>query len=360
MNTFATLSFVIAWLAVFLAPAASLLAGEPLIIKMKDGSSIEAASVHDDGQQLNYTTMEGLPGFVSKKLVFSFKEKAPEPIMTSPPQAVTEPLTTKEEPAPAVKPAKPPQPDVIDAIEKKASKIPPKPATSPPAGRMPILRDTMTREQYNKAEQELKNIAREYPEDYGAFLQLGLLAVLRDKNHEKAILYYTESIKRNPKIAYAYQSRARSFLSLGKCGSVIEDCSRILEMNPKDTAALDLRAECLEKEGKTAQAIQDYRKIKQYSPSSKQRIHMMFAELNVKQGILFPDLENDVDFLLSRATYLVEDKEFEAAQADLQSVIKLDANNGKAYYKLGKLYESTYRDDEKALQFYDKAVELDG
>ena len=232
MNKFRVFLVVISFL---IAPIIAIAqAGEKLfIIKMNDGSQVEANSVHDDGYQINYTTTKGWPGFVSKESVIFIEEIMPK--TNKPSQPIVIKLIGK--------------PDVIKSIEKRANSTVLKLKQDVPYDRGPIVLQFMTPKQYNEAEEEWKKIAREYPDDYYAFFQLGIIAVYRrNKDHGKAILYFDEAIKRNPKASDVYLNRALSYKTFAECTAVIDNCTKLLEIQPKYSLAFKLRAECYEKD----------------------------------------------------------------------------------------------------------------
>ena len=293
-------------------------AEEKFIIWLSDGSNVEANFIEDEGDKIKYTTPEGWPGFVSKDLVINVEEIVAETNKTTPSISVEpriEPVIIESDAQPSI------ELDVIDAIEEKAkSQLLISKKKAPPE----IVNrghQFMKPGQYNRAEKEWKKIARKYPEDYYAYLQLGLVNIYRDKNHGKAILYFKEAIKNHPKAKDVYFHLATSYKALEDCKTSIDFCNQLLSIDPKDSNTFEVRAQCYEKEGDMAKAIRDYRSAKKYKPSLSDEINRKLAEINVKEGVAFPEIEKDIVFLMARSFSYVADKEFEQAIKDLKSVI---------------------------------------
>lgn len=313
--------------------------GETIILKLKDGSQITALSIHDAGTRLEYTTTEGLPGFVSKELVTNIGEIFPRDDVqqnnVQGPEEKLHPTVTR----------------LKNGHSQSKKEVPFK-----------LIRHTdqlMASGQYELAEKEFEAMTRVYPHDPLAYHQLGRIAIMRDRDLQKAISLYNEALSRNPTSQEIYLHRAEAYQSLGDCAAAIADCNKVLGLTPKNGDAFKLRAECLQDEGNTAGAVADYKRAIKYRPTLRRTINVQLAEMNVKNGVTFPELANDEDFLMWRSFFFVADKEFELAIKDLKTLIRIDSNNSTAYYKIGDIYESRYHDYPKAIQNYSQAIALD-
>lgn len=221
-----------------------------------------------------------------------------------------------------------------------------------------IAEENMRMNRYDQAEKnwtEILNIDLYYA---GAYFNLGLIAIERDRDHSKAIEYFGKAIEIDKTNVGYYYYRANSYKFLDNCGSVITDCNTILQIDSKYASAYKLRAECYEKNGDFVKAQNDYKNAKKYDPALTNSANERLAALSAKTGETMPESAENADFLIKRSdSYLVE-KEFELAIKDINTAINLDPENSMAYYKLGRIYADKFQDHEKAIKYFSKAITL--
>ena len=80
-----------------------------------------------------------------------------------------------------------------------------------------------------------------------------------EKNYERAIALYTESIILNPQAALLYAKRGQIYLLMEKPNACIRDCDRALELNPDSAAAHKFRGRAYQLLGNFEEAAADLR-----------------------------------------------------------------------------------------------------
>ena len=82
------------------------------------------------------------------------------------------------------------------------------------------------------------------------------------ENADKAIFYYSEAIKINPKFAQAYNNRGAAYVLKKKYDLAISDFNKAIELDPKYGKAYNNRAIVYTYEGETDKARQDLHKAR--------------------------------------------------------------------------------------------------
>ena len=85
--------------------------------------------------------------------------------------------------------------------------------------------------------------SEELPEEVVAQVFSGLgLAYAGKGNHYQAIKDYSEAIRINPNLAWAYNNRCWSYALIRRPDEALEDCNKAVAMLPDEPAILDSRA----------------------------------------------------------------------------------------------------------------------
>jgi tetratricopeptide (TPR) repeat protein len=83
---------------------------------------------------------------------------------------------------------------------------------------------------------------------------------------DKAIEYWTNAIKLNPKYDDAYNNRGVAYGKKGLYNEAIEDYTKAIELNPKDADAYNNRGLAYKKKGLHSEAIENYTKAIKINP----------------------------------------------------------------------------------------------
>lgn len=144
-----------------------------------------------------------------------------------------------------------------------------------------------------------------------------------EEDYNRAILFYDEAIKIDPKYEYAYLSRGSAYHNLEKYDKAIEDYSKAIEYNPEDLVAYINRGIAYGKIEKYGKAIEDYSKAIELKPE-------------------------DVDVYLFRGDAYLNLKEHDKAIESFSKAIALKSDSITAYSGRAIAYDSI-GETEKAM-----------
>ncbi|GEM_PF-1579168 len=249
-------------------------------------------------------------------------------------------------------------PEVIQYLEEHRP-IPESVAVSEVDDLTELANSDMVMMRYASAERNFRKILEIEPENDNAYFQLGLIALMHDRNRKAAISFYSKAIELNDEYGDYYLNRAALYQAMGKLKKALADYNRLLELKPTYGKGYVDRAECYQKLKKYKEAEADYKKALKYGSSSRDYIKRCLAEIYVKTGSAVEEIPENVVILLQRAEILAGKNEIDAAVKDLKAVLAIDPTNDSAYYLLAKIAKKKQRDPEKALSYFSKAIELD-
>lgn len=144
-----------------------------------------------------------------------------------------------------------------------------------------------------------------------------------EEDYNRAIFFYDEAIKIDPKYEYAYLSRGIAYHNLEKYDKAIEDYSKAIEYNPEDLVAYINRGIAYGKIEKYGKAIEDYSKAIELKPE-------------------------DVDVYLFRGDAYLNLKEHDKAIESFSKAIALKSDSITAYSGRAIAYDSI-GETEKAM-----------
>ena len=93
---------------------------------------------------------------------------------------------------------------------------------------------------------------------------------LKQQEYEKAIQYYTESIKSKPDYTATYNNRGNAYSRIGKFQKAIEDFNKAIEIQPDFVHAYNGRGTVYDRKGDYNRAIEDYDKAIEIQPDLAQ------------------------------------------------------------------------------------------
>lgn len=154
----------------------------------------------------------------------------------------------------------------------------------------------------------------------------------KQREYEKAIVYYNQAIKLKPDFLQAYTNRGVAYEEKGEYEKAIQDYNKVIQLKPDDVIVYYNRAVAYEKKGELDNAIQDYTRAVELKPD-------FFQAYN------------------NRGTVYERKGEYEKAIVDYTQAIQLKSDYTKAYNNRGDAYRKK-GDFEKAIQDFTKAIQL--
>ena len=193
------------------------------------------------------------------------------------------------------------------------------------------------------------------------------------KEYEKALEYINKAIEMVPEDALYYNNRAIMYhYNLNEKEKALADYNKAVELAPEDSYYLDQRADFYEDEKEWELALADNIKSNQLEPNSTSSYHgISYNKIKLKQfqgaidnylnALNLENLENDDKYYLLKtigATYNFGLNDFKNSKKYLEDAIDLNAENSDAYLEMGDLFAKN-SENKKALEYYNKAIEVD-
>jgi tetratricopeptide (TPR) repeat protein len=197
----------------------------------------------------------------------------------------------------------------------------------------------------------------------------------RKGDYDRAIADYTEAIRLNPKLDYAFFRRGWAYAKKNEHDRAIADCSQAISLNPRSEGALYVRAYSSVRKGDYDQGIADYSAVITLNAGNSGAFHgranLYLRKDDFDRAIadyteaikLEPNLTETVglnlsDALRSRGLNYDRRGEYDRAIADYSEAIRLNPNltlpyltrRGYAYHAKG--------DYERAITDYDEAIRI--
>ncbi|MDC3156090.1 tetratricopeptide repeat protein [bacterium] len=228
-------------------------------------------------------------------------------------------------------------------------------------------------EQYDTALSYYVQYIEKYGEDDATLNNMALIYKNDLKDYEKALEYYNKAIELVPDDPLYYNNRGNLYYyNLNEKEKALADYSKAIELAPEDSDYLDNRADFYEAEKKWDLALADNIKSNQLEPNSISSYYgISYNKIKLKQfqgaidnylnALNLEDLENDEKYYLLKtigATYNFGLNDFKNSKKYLEDAIDLNAKNSDAYLEMGDLFAKN-SENKKALEYYNKAIEVD-
>ena len=91
-----------------------------------------------------------------------------------------------------------------------------------------------------------------------AYTRLGDLLLHRQKNAEGAVGVFSEAIKQQPALVYAYVERGRAYMQLNQLELALKDLNEAVKLNPNVAASYDFRGDIYLARRELDAAVDDY------------------------------------------------------------------------------------------------------
>ncbi|MBX9679842.1 MAG: tetratricopeptide repeat protein [Gemmataceae bacterium] len=170
-------------------------------------------------------------------------------------------------------------------------------------------------------------------------------ACLGEGDADKAIVWYSESLRLRPYDAQTLRSRGRAFLQVSEFQAAIDDFSAVLRFHPEDAESRLRRADAMALFGKPEAAIADYRILLRACPealSARHNLGVAFLMLNRFQDaigafdIVLSAHPNSANTLAKRGCAHSAVGNHESAAADLRLAAKFSPNDSRIQSRLAE------------------------
>jgi tetratricopeptide (TPR) repeat protein len=187
--------------------------------------------------------------------------------------------------------------------------------------------------QYEQAAQLYRQVLEHEPDHIPGWFHLGYCLLKLEANPE-AIHCFDRVIKaRGPHYALALQNRASGLADLGRWREAEEDLSLALQLRHDDADLWAFRAWVRGQRGDLPGSVSDYTQALEFEPH-RPGTHYNRGRAYRRMG---------------RA---------EEALADWKQAVELDRRDHKALHGIGIIYNDSYRDPERAIGWYNRALEV--
>ena len=184
-----------------------------------------------------------------------------------------------------------------------------------------------TLEQYDKAIADYGKAIENNPKHRWAYTNRAYIYLTILKQYDKAIADYTKAVENNPNHGWAYYYRGLAYYNLGQYDLAIQDYDKAIELNPNNSDAYSSRELAYVALGKTQGADSDSAEANEINPAL-------------------------VDDPLKRGDELFNAGDYAKAVEFYNKAIELDPNNAAAYQSRGKCREAWSKQD------FERAKEL--
>ena len=192
-------------------------------------------------------------------------------------------------------------------------------------------------EQFDKALSDYLKIIEMNPSESNSYNNIAVLYEFYLKNYEKALEFYNKKIELSPKDPSGYNNRGKLYDSkFNDNDKALINYDKAIELDSENSSYYNDRGQFFEKKlMKFDKALEDYNKAIEYD-------------------------SNNSDWIFARGyLYHYSLEKFENAISDYMRVIELKGNySGSAYTNIGNIYCDELKKYDKALEFYNKKIEL--
>ena len=159
--------------------------------------------------------------------------------------------------------------------------------------------------------------------------------------YEAAVQDYTEAIRLEPELAFAYNNRGTIYVTLGNRDAALRDFAEAIRLAPTHTAAYSNRANLYLHMGRDDEALEDYETILRLDPSDgsahAQRGYLYQARQRYEEAIQdYTDAirlqpEDRWEFYRNRGEVYQKTGAQDAARADYTAAIQLQPHRAELY-----------------------------
>ncbi len=219
---------------------------------------------------------------------------------------------------------------------------------------------------YTQAESIWRRVIQLYPNNAGAYSNLGV-ALYQQGKLEEAIAAYRQAIQLNPKDASDYYSLGNALRNQGKVEEAIAAYRQAIQIDPKDATAYDGLGFVLYNQGKVEEAIAAYRQVIQIDPKDATAYYrlgfVLYNQGKVEEAIAAYRQAIEIDpkdatVYNNLGLALSDQGKLEEAIVAYRQAIEIDPKDATAYNNLGvALYQQGKL--EEAIAAYRQAIEID-
>jgi tetratricopeptide (TPR) repeat protein len=205
-------------------------------------------------------------------------------------------------------------------------------------------------------------------------------AYLADGNGDKAGEYFERAVELDPENTEALIWRGKAYFGNKEYGKAIAEYTRALELDPENTDALIWRGMTYSVNEEYGKARSDYQKHIRLVEAGDDTEGMAWAYISLgdtyfdekKYGKAIAEYTSALEIepenikaLFLRGNAYADAEEYGKARADLEKAVRLaeaeddTGTMASAYHHLGHTYNMEAKYD-KAIEFYEKAIALDG
>lgn len=201
----------------------------------------------------------------------------------------------------------------------------------------------------------LTKIAQVAPNYAAAHYLLGKVAEDLEFNPRKALNYFGTAVSKDENNQQYIMRFGIALYLEHEYPQAISVFSKLLELNPSHGEAYYRRGLCFEAEGKQEEAIKDVQLAKIHGAASSEV--EAFLHKHVQSIEPQPKIDKRQQ-LLMLAEENIRMRRWDEAEKQFQEMVQLNAQDDYALFKLGLLYWEGKRDQEKALDYLGKAIDL--
>ena len=180
----------------------------------------------------------------------------------------------------------------------------------------------------------------------------------------KALADFQKVVKLKPRFARGYHARGLAYADQGKIDKAIADLDQAIKLNAKDWSTYYSRATLRRTDGDYEAALQDLKTASELNPSTKE-IGLLRALVLADKGAvtvaraeinkIISDGGSNASSYYARAEVAFAEKRLDAAEEDVERVLKLTSDFGAAHLLMGRI-QASRGDTNGAKSHYRKAV----
>lgn len=147
----------------------------------------------------------------------------------------------------------------------------------------------------------------------------------------------------------------------------LEYLTKVTEKDPNNRTALFMKGYIYKEKGDTASAVQFYRRVCDKYPDyalAFEELGVLYAARNESLALEYlttaAQLEpSNTNTLYALAMFYQNNEQMDNAEALYRQILDINPNRADAYHNLGFIEMTFYHDYARAIEFFDKALEID-
>ena len=197
-------------------------------------------------------------------------------------------------------------------------------------------------------------------------------ALIEEENYTEALVLAGHIVELSPKNKIAHYKKARVYSYLEKNKSALHSLDKAYELDSNYVKIYNLRGIIYVEQKKYDLAIKEYERgiaLKEIDPEGAAYCYRFRAEqyerlreydkaLADYDSAIVLQPEN-ADRYYNRALFYYEQKEYNKSIVDFTRATELDPDDSENWRMLGYVYKNGIKDYEKALDYYEKSLEVD-